>query len=281
VFRPLVHVALLACFALPAFAQVSAPTVLAYLHVEGDTDGDITTPEAGNVTPTANALVVLGCQWGANGGSGFPVTRGSIDTPTWATQAWTLAEVSSTSFGASDSEVAIYWTFASASPGADNTTLTISGGFGEAQGSGCGMVEYASGFDTGTPIRQAESTGTAATLAGGTALTANFPMAPLSTSQLFAIGRATPDAQWGLSSPVTGWTKLGNPGGGNGEEGFSQTSYMATDDNSTAVAYGGTFGDATPSRDQEDGAAFAAIEIQAAAAGSAAPPASQYYRRRR
>jgi hypothetical protein len=251
--------------ALPAYAQVSAHDILAYCHVEADADGDITVPEAGNVTPTANSLVVVAFEFGPNGGSGFPIGVGSIDTPTWATQAWTQAELSS-SFGASDSRVAVYWTFASASPGADNTTLTITGGFGEAQGSGGCMVEYDSGFDTGDPIRQDESTGTAVNLPGGTALTANFPMAPLTTSQLFSIGRATPEAFWGLSTPVTGWTKLGDPGSMMGEEGFAQTSYMSTRDSTTGAAYGGTFGDATPTRDQADGAAFAAIEIQAAAA---------------
>jgi hypothetical protein len=256
----------LACFALPTFAQVGSPTVISYLHIENDGNMTLVTPEAGNVTPTANECIFLVNHWHRAFGD---TDLSGIDTPTWATQAWTQAVLTpEPGYGTTDNEVfvSIHWTIATASPSADNVTMTFVNGFGPGEWSGGALVEYAD-CDTSNPIRQSAEHG-AASLAGGTALTEAFGMAPLSTSQMLMVMKCRDEAFWGLADAHTGWSKLGDVSMGQGEEGGTQTSYIAgvAGSNANAGTYGGDCGDTSPTHDMPAGAAIAGIEIQATAA---------------
>lgn len=248
-------VALLLCA--PAFAQLSAVSYLQQMqvdHMGGNTTRTI--PESGNVTPTANALVLFGCTFASDASR----TVSSIDTPTWATGAWTAGPIS-TAVGSGFVRIFWYWTIATASPSADNVTVTLSAA--PSPGFGCGLVQFATGYNTTTPIRQSKAA-TAATLTGGVALTGTFDSTPVSTSRLIMLGHGEGEPRWGFSDPVSGWTKTFPD-----EEGSNRTAYFAHADGSNGTSFGGDFSD---SEDSTGGAAWLALEIQAAGAAPVVRP---------
>lgn len=236
---------------------VSSPTSLRLGEIVLTGGTTMSVPKATTVTPTANALVILLIQYGSAG-----TTSPSPSQPAWANQAWTQIAVT-TEAGSSEIQVGAWWTIATSSPSAADVDITFSGNGFSTIGAGGALFEYASGFDTSTPIRQFKSI-TAASIAGGTELTDTFTSTPLSGSQLLEIGMAAGNSTQFFASGTSGWTKPTPI-----DEGGSQTSYVAYAAGSNGSTYGGDFGDSTPGHDHNNGAVFLAFEIQEPASSTA------------
>jgi hypothetical protein len=248
----------------PVVAQVSRPTVLHGCQIQlGDVTLEI--PDNGTVTPRAGDLVIAFIGYGDH--VSRPTEIMAIDTPAWAARGWTLI-TNTARVGTFNLRVAAYWTIANSSPSADDTVLTFSQVFQHNSG-GC-LVSYDAGtFNATNPIAQFD-VASAATLAGGTALTGTFDRTPASGSQLLFFGKTFGEPLWGFSDPSPGWTKLELPGPT--EEGGNQTSYTAGALATNGNGYGSDFGNTSPAHDQNGGVTIVALEIQAASGGGTPPP---------
>ena len=243
-----------------AVAQVSSPTVLQGCQIQLGSSA-LAIPDNRTVTPDAGDLVVAFVGYGGSG----QIT--AIDTPAWASRAWTLI-TNTAGVGTSNARVAAYWTIANGSPSPDNTVLTFSRSFADNSG-GC-LVSYDAGtFDTANPIRQFD-VASVATLAGGTALTGTFDATPAWNSQLLFFGKAFGEPLWFWTDPSPGWTKLEIAGPA--EEGGNQTSYTASALGTNGPGYGSDFGRPSAGDNQNGGVTIVALEIQVAGGGTPPTP---------
>lgn len=219
-----------------------------------------TIPEAGNVTPTANALVLCFIFWGSSDNS----TVSSVEQPTWASQAWTQGGIS-TGVGDRFSKVALYWTIATSSPSADNMLITMS--TANNWQIGAGLWEIATGYHTTSPVRQTKLAEDGSTRVGsgtsptpGNELTGTLDQTPNSGSLIILLGKAQQQNNYNFCDVISGFTKTGPAT----EEGGGQVSIIATAAGSNGTSFGGDFGDT--GQDQVSGCVWMAAEIQEAGA---------------
>lgn len=233
-------------------------------------------PESPNtVTPTGSALVILTAQWCEASGATTPTPV----QPSWANQAWTEIDVTPV-VGTSNMQVGAWWTLAVASPSAAAVTINFSGSGFNGTGAGCTLTEYASGFDTSTPIRQTKVASVTELLDGAT-LNGTFDSTPNSGSELMQVGMATTGTFQFFTVPVSGWTKSTPTDDSSpvGDEGASQTSLLAWADGANGTGFGARFGETT-AHDQPTGAVILAFEIQEPVSAQAARSMHQHRLRR-